>query len=78
MAFDRYKENIIDLKGDCEDCGLSYQEFGVDTTLPNVQWLAIHPESAEGILCANCIVKRASYLSGIIAARMVLDGVGSL
>lgn len=56
----------------CEDCGLLYQEFGIDTTLSNAQWLAVHPEGIDGILCANCIVKRASYLPGIIAARMVL------
>lgn len=33
----------------------------------------IHPEGQEGILCANCMVKRASRLPGIIAARMVLE-----
>lgn len=57
----------------CEDCSLPYQDFGADTTLSNEQWSMIHPESEEGLLCANCIVKRASSLSGIIAARMELE-----
>lgn len=58
---------------DCEDCELQYLKFGIDTTLSNDQWLMIHPEGQEGILCANCMVKRASRLPGIIAARMVLE-----
>lgn len=57
----------------CRDCGLAYQEFGIDTTLPDEQWLMCHPEGEGGLLCANCIVKRASYLPGIIAARMILE-----
>jgi len=57
----------------CKDCGLLYQEFGIDTTLPDNQWLTIHPEGRGGLLCANCIVKRASRLPGIIATRMVLE-----
>ncbi len=57
----------------CKDCGLPYQEFGLDTTLPDEQWLMIHPEGLGGLLCANCIVNRASHLSGIIAARMILE-----
>jgi hypothetical protein len=57
----------------CEDCNKLYSHFGIDTTLSNEQWLMIHPESSEGILCANCIVERASRLSGVIAARMRLD-----
>ena len=57
----------------CKDCELPYQEFGIDTTLPDDQWLMIHPEGFGGLLCANCIVNRASRLSGIIAARMRLE-----
>jgi len=57
----------------CEDCGLPYQKFGIDTTLPNEQWLMIHPESKEGLLCTNCIVNRASHLPGIIVSRMVFE-----
>lgn len=57
----------------CKDCKLDYEKFGIDTTLTNSQWLMIHPEGEGGILCANCIVKRASYLKGIIAARLYLE-----
>lgn len=57
---------------DCEDCGLEYKNFGLDTVLTNEQWLMIHPESTEGILCANCIVKRASCFRKVICAEMVL------
>jgi hypothetical protein len=62
----------------CLDCGLPYQDFGLDTTLPNEQWLQIHPEGEGELLCANCIVKRASILPGIIAARMRLEFVKDL
>lgn len=57
----------------CEDCKKPYSEFGMDTTVPNLQWLAIHPEGEGGILCASCMVSRASYLQGAIAARMVFE-----
>lgn len=57
----------------CEDCGLAYSDFGLDTTVPNLQWELIHPGGEGGILCANCMVKRASRLNGIIAARMVFE-----
>ena len=59
----------------CEDCGHPYTDFGLDTTISNYQWSIIHPESNNGILCAKCMVKRASKLSGIIAARMVFEFV---
>jgi Zn finger protein HypA/HybF involved in hydrogenase expression len=54
----------------CEDCGLPYTEFALDTTIPNSEWDAI---DGNGVLCANCIVKRASLLPGIIAARMTFE-----
>lgn len=57
----------------CLDCGLPYEEFGLDTTLPNGQWLLIHPEGHDGLLCANCIVKRAAKIPQVIAVRAVLD-----
>ena len=56
----------------CMDCGLPYKDFPLDTTLPDHQWLMIH-DNEGGILCANCIVKRASKLPGIIAVRAVFD-----
>lgn len=58
----------------CEDCGLPYAEFGLDTTVPNSQWHDIHPENdGGGVLCASCMVKRASVLPGVVAARMVFQ-----
>jgi len=52
----------------CEDCGLPYDDFGLDTTIENLEWEAI---DGHGILCANCMVKRASKkIDGVIAARM--------
>ncbi len=57
----------------CEDCGLLYTKFGLDTTLPDEQWRLIHPEREGGILCANCMVQRASEIAGIVAARMVFE-----
>lgn len=58
----------------CEDCDLLYEDFGIDTTIPNLQWEAIRPNSeGGGILCASCMVKRASKLEGILAARMVFE-----
>ncbi len=42
----------------CEDCELLYREFGVDAVLSNKQWMLIHPEGVEGLLCANCIMKK--------------------
>lgn len=67
------KERGIVYEITCEDCGLSYQEFGVDAVLSDEQWKLIHPEGSEGLLCANCIIKRASFLPHIIAARVTLD-----
>ena len=57
----------------CEDCSHPYSEFGLDTTISNYQWSLIHPESSNGILCAKCMVQRASKLPGTIAARMVFE-----
>jgi hypothetical protein len=48
----------------CLDCGTPYSEFGLDLVLSDKQWLMIHPEGLHGILCANCIVKRAEKLKG--------------
>jgi len=66
-------ENKKRLTASCEDCELPYQGFGIDLTLPHSQWLLIHPEFRGGLLCANCIMKRAECLPGIIAARTTLE-----
>lgn len=47
----------------CKDCGISYLELGLDMVLPDQQWNHIFPEKT-GILCPNCICKRASQFGG--------------
>ena len=59
----------------CEDCDLLYVEFGLDTTLPDEQWVIIHPEEGTDLLCANCIARRAERLEGTIAIRAIIEGV---
>lgn len=59
----------------CKDCGLLYSEFGMDTVIPNQQWVDIHPSQTvwadcNGLLCASCMVKRASRLEGKLYAWM--------
>jgi hypothetical protein len=56
----------------CADCGELYGE-NLDVTLPDDQWLMIHPDGESGILCGGCMVKRANKLPGIIAIRMRFD-----
>lgn len=57
----------------CKDCGLPYAEFGLDTTIPNGQWELINPNDEGGVLCANCMIKRAAKFPAMIAARMVFE-----
>lgn len=50
----------------CLDCGGPYDELmACDLVLPRAQWLQIHPDDG-GVLCANCILRRASKLPGVI------------
>ena len=55
----------------CLDCGLPYEEFGLDTVLSLEEWRVIHPDE-RGVLCANCIVRRASNLDGVTRMEMQL------
>lgn len=48
----------------CRDCGISYFDMGLDLVLPDQQWRVIHPGGEGGILCANCICKRAARQHG--------------
>lgn len=57
----------------CEDCGKDYDQFGIDTVIPNAQWNLIHPEREGGILCASCMVLRASKISSITVAHMIFE-----
>jgi hypothetical protein len=47
----------------CFDCGLLYSDMGLDLVLPDQQWKVIFPEE-NGVLCANCICKRAEKHGG--------------
>jgi hypothetical protein len=63
----------------CLDCQMLYREFGLDTVLPDEQWRAIH-DSEGGVLCASCIVKRASKLFGgpiVMHAWVEMAGQGT-
>ena len=57
----------------CLDCGLPYRELGLDLVLPDEQWLMIHPEGEGGILCANCMMKRAEKLKGATVVLAKID-----
>ncbi len=62
----------------CLDCGIPYSKLGLDLVLPDEQWLMIHPEGEGGILCANCIVKRAEKIEGatVVLAKIEIGGSG--
>ena len=56
----------------CHDCGMKYGgDDWVDTVLTTEQWAMIFPEY-NGILCANCIIKRASKLEPIRAEMKLI------
>ena len=56
----------------CMDCTKLYIEFPLDMVLPDEQWALIH-NSPGGVLCANCIVKRAAKLHGAVVVRAVIE-----
>ena len=58
----------------CMDCKVLYSDFPLDTMLPDEQWRQIH-NSEGGILCASCIVRRASRLPGAVAVRAYIEFV---
>lgn len=55
----------------CIDCGRDYDDFGLDITLPNAQWVTLCPE--DGLLCGTCIAKRSEKIEGVIGIRAVLE-----
>lgn len=58
----------------CAECGLPYEEFPIDMVLPLDQWKLISPTpDGSGVLCAGCIVLRASRLPKIIVAKTELE-----
>ena len=56
----------------CIDCGLPYSNFPVDVLLPRSQWLEIHPDE-NGLLCAACIVRRASLVPGCASVHAFIE-----
>jgi len=56
----------------CRDCGIPYSELGLDLVLPDQQWERIFPEEG-GILCANCICKRAAKRDGATVIHAWID-----
>lgn len=48
----------------CIDCQCPDEEMPLDAVLTGKQWNLICP--GGGVLCASCIVKRASVLPGVI------------
>jgi hypothetical protein len=56
----------------CLDCGLPYDQFGLDTHLSRWQWLMIHPDEG-GVLCANCIITRAGRIRGAVLVHLVIE-----
>ncbi len=53
----------------CRDCGIPYSELGLDMVLPDQQWRHMVPE--DGILCPNCICKRAAKFKGTVVLAWV-------
>ena len=57
----------------CLDCGLPYEEHGLDLCLPLDQWSAITGEDGIYIiLCGTCISRRAAKIIGANAIRAVI------
>lgn len=54
----------------CEDCGLLYQDFPMDVTIPDKQWIELtgHKEG-DGILCGACIILRGAEKYGVARLR---------
>ena len=59
----------------CYDCGLKYP-FGLDLVLPDKQWDWIFPEgNGEGLLCPNCIAKRAEKVGASTVLLSWIDRI---
>jgi hypothetical protein len=54
---------VRDFVNGCLDCGLPYEEHGVDVILTAAQWEMIHP-GVSGVLCALCLARRVAKLPG--------------
>lgn len=59
----------------CFDCGIPYP-FGLDLVLPDQQWKHLFPEKdGNGLLCPNCICKRAHELKGSTVVLAWIDRI---
>lgn len=52
----------------CADCGLAYEDFPIDVSLSDADWLRLVPDGA-GVLCAMCIARRAATLPDVIVVE---------
>ena len=72
-------KKMVMYEAKCHDCGMRYGgDDWVDTVLTTEQWVMVFPEH-DGILCANCIIKRASKFEPIRAEMKLIfakDNVG--
>lgn len=47
----------------CHDCHIIYEDFPLDTIVPDDLWARISPTGDRyGLLCANCMVARIAQL----------------
>lgn len=56
----------------CLDCEKPYDDFPMDLTMTRGQWLLIHPDD-NGLLCADCILRRADKIPGVLVAHLILE-----
>lgn len=58
----------------CWSCNKPYSAFPLDVVLPRSQWLAINQGEEGGLLCAACIVDRASaFIPGATVGHLVFE-----
>lgn len=58
-------------KARCADCGLLYSKMPLDFHVPHSQWCDIAGE--DSILCANCLLIRASMIQGVTVAHIIFE-----
>jgi hypothetical protein len=57
----------------CMDCKMPYSKFPFDLLFPRAQWLLINPQDV-GLLCANCMLKRArKKIKGATVVHAVVE-----
>ena len=65
-----------ELTGCCADCGLPYEEHGIDIHLKDEHWDMVSPSGdteGNGLLCGTCIARRVSTLPGAIVIKAHID-----